>query len=259
MAQAILRWLAGERAPDPPIALEGFTPNVPVEEVPEAAPPPPELTSDPQELRGRAFIIEYEDAQGYQSERRIIALVCYRSGERSYLQSRCLEAGAPRAFRLDRIRAIYCGVTGEHLGPVDALLRPTEERPVRVPPNQIPRPASRYPEMKKVLGLLITLARADGVVHPNEETVLRGVVEQTLPEDVPQADVDDLIRWAWERGPSFDLFDAGVRFAFEDQPRWALTLMEAADDITRADGRVCAAEAQWLGMLERIGRAYGVS
>lgn len=260
MRNLLRRWLRGDAAPAPALTPATFE-SARLPEIDEVEPceAPSDLSPDV-DLNGRALIISYTDSRGEPSERRIIAKLCYVAGALTYLQAICLERRASRTFRVDRISAVYCGVTGEDLGAPAVFFIPSEarEKP-QGPRGRARRPAAQYPEMRAVLGLLITVARSDGEVHASEREVLERFVQKTMPEETDQAVLDDLVAWAWERAPSYDLFMSGCDFAFEQQPEWGLTLISAVTDMIRADGKVTPEELGLRDDMLWIAKACGIS
>lgn len=258
MPDLVARWIAAEPVEPPPLKPAGFAGAIlPARDSPELQEAgdhaPWALTVDQHPLLGRAFIITYEDSNGDVSERRVIARQCFAKADRVYLRAVCQERRALRLFRIDRITALFCGVTGEDLGAAWSVLEPEAEDELPVLGLKL-RP---YLDLCRVLGLLVTLARSDGVVHPFEKRRLRGFIEQVLPEDEPSPVVDMLLDWAWRLAPSRALFDDGLKLAFVDDPRWGLTLLEAANEIVEADGKITLEERSWMDDLAWIARQHG--
>lgn len=258
MSVLVSRWIAGEAVDAPPIAPPNFNgarmPSHDPRELQDAqAEQPWVLVVDREPLAGRAFLIVYEDSEGDVSERRVVARQCFAKGERVYLRAICQERRALRLFRVDRIIELFCGVTGEDLGAAWAFFEPSSD-------DELPalgRKLQPYGDLCRVLGLLVTLARCDGTVHAFERRHLQGFIEQVLPEDESQATVDMLVDWAWRLAPSKCLFEDGLKLAFVDDPRWAVSILEAANEMVEADGKITAEELSWMDDLAWIAAQHG--
>lgn len=206
-------------------------------------------------LANRAFVIGYVDSSGNQSERRIICREVYPSGGRAYLQAICLERQAPRSFRVDRISEVYCGVTGEDLGPAEKVFIVWgAERPVRRPPQPNPAVANA----RRALQILATLARCDGHVHPAEEKVIKAFLQDHLPNGTPQSTRSELLDYGLRLAPSFGTFVATFEQMLVESEPQVRAVLQGAIDVAEADGHWHPEELEAIKFLVDVAREAGV-
>lgn len=123
-----------------------------------------ELVDQRGRVSGLGLYIEYSDADGVVTERRVS---CRRleAADAFYLFAWCHERGAPRRFRVDRILQAIDVTTGECY-PVASLF-------ARLAEHGLPVVDVR---LQKLLIILTFLMRCDGVAHPAEQEVLERAV-----------------------------------------------------------------------------------
>ncbi len=138
---------------------------------------------------GTVFGIEYVNASGERSVRRIRFHRLYADGEMYYLRAFCFERGANRTFRLDRVQSVFDmdGVIHDdiqvffaELG-VDAEV-PEIEKTTPEPRVEKPGMAARR-AARDGLRLLVGLARADGFLHDEEIEVLKQYIAHRAEHD----------------------------------------------------------------------------
>lgn len=202
-----------------------------------------------QAIGQRAFVISYRDHAGQLSERRIVALEVFNEGGEDFLRARCLERQALRAFRIDKIASIRSGVTGKDLGPPEQVFSAAAAHPA------LRRLASDRAAVRYALRALMTVARADGELHPAELDVVEVFLEMALP-DATEADIADLLQYAAGLAPSFETFlDAIERVCFAD-PQLAERMAGAALTLAQANGPVEADEADMVADMAMILKAH---
>lgn len=256
MFSNLLRALRGESVPEPALTPPDFRgPTLQDADPPEMLAAPAVAGEDPADfgdLTRRAFVIVYGDAAGHQSERRVVCLRVYRAEDLAYLQARCLERQATRTFRVDRIREVYCGVTGEDLGRPDLLFVPTEHRQSR------PRPDQKTVGMQRSLNVLMTMARADGRVHAGEQQAVDRFIDRVATVGMTPGDRLSLRDFALRRAPSLQEvasdFDAVIRWNRELVP----DLMQTAIEVAEADGEFGQEEIEVVALLAERARAAGI-
>lgn len=246
--------VAGRRPPDPLPVSPGFAGAVlPASDAPEPAPLERPTVESP--LRGQGFIIAYRDAEGWESERRIVLFAVYWGGPHVYLSARCLERGANRAFRVDRIRSVHCATHGDDLGDPVALFVPTE---TRARPQAPGTPRLTHPAIRKTLRALLTLSRWDGEATPGELDAVRRYLGAVLPGGSPPGEVDGLLAYADRLVASWDVFMEGVEVAMaSDVLRRPFIIAAAA--VATADGEICDDEMELLDHLAFVVRHSGVA
>lgn len=219
-------------------------------DAPEAAPDGP--ANADHDLAGRALVVCYSDAAGQQSERRIICHEVYAAGGHVYLRCRCLERQASRTFRVDRVSAVYCGVTGEDLGAPGRLLLPSAVRSER------PRPPHRDRIIRHALRVLMTVARCDGRVALAEADTVHAFLRSVVEPSRPRADAHSLYDYAYRLAPNFESMLDSFATVVEEDREIALTLLEAAIEVAGAHDGFCDNEVEVLEELVSVARAYGM-
>lgn len=262
MLNQIRRAVFGEPVAPPPLQTPGFRgAHLPPEDL-DPAPPPPEIAPlDPVDsvldgLVNRPFVIVYTDAQGQGSERRIVTREVYRAGGQVYLKAVCLERSAPRTFRVDRIREVYCGVTGEDLGRADRVFVPWAERDVPRPSRGDPGPGDgvilRAPSPSQIavrfaVRVLMTVARSDGDVHPGEMAVVERFLDAAGADS--EAERADVLDFAFHQAPSPATFRQDFMMV-ASLARGALPhLIEAVGEVVAADGVLAEEESELMAHL----------
>lgn len=177
------------------------------------------------------LFIEYRDAQGALSARRIVCR--HYDPSAGMFTAWCFEREALRDFRLDRIVSAACTETGE-LFDLTELIAALRVRGLPV----------RNVGLNLVLRLLTFLMRCDGV-HPSEPAVLEhAVTSYALRFDGDDRMVDDALRLANTMAPDAGDFLRGLRWMGlrPDGPRLASFLRNQARAIVDADGRLSEEE-----------------
>lgn len=194
-----------------------------------------------------ALFIEYQDAKGATSRRRI-ACKSYDVA-RDTIKAYCFERKSPRAFKVDRIREAVAVDTGEVL-PLELVVQQLRGSALPVHDERLAR----------VLTVLVFLMRCDGHVHGLEREVIEDAatafamrfdgndetVERALVASLRTApDVDDLIlalQWIAARPECLAL----VRL-----------LVPLVDRVVTADGQVTSEEAYFGGVVLDALKAMG--
>lgn len=240
----------GEQIPEPAITPAGFEgPQLPGADVipnPASAAPNDALTLA---LGQRAFVIGYRDHAGQVSERRVVALEVFEEGGDVFLRARCLERQALRAFRVDKIEKIRSGVTGEDLGAPQTVFGAALSHPALKRLNST-RAAVRY-----ALRALMTVARADGELHPDEMDVVEVFLEMALPDATPE-DIENLLQHAAGLAPSFETFLEAVDRVCLADPQLAELMAGSALTLAQANEPVEADEADLVADMAMILKAH---
>lgn len=246
--------LRGRPAREAVIEPPGFKgPALPADD----ADKPPEARPDSSDPAGHAtareaFVIVYTDSAGAPSERRIVCHEVYSADSLIYLRARCLERRASRTFRVDRIREVYCGVTGEDLGAPSAVFVPTGVRAAK------PRPDRNYQRLMRAIVVLMTVARADGRLHPAEADVLWRFIDQNAPVGWPIDERTGLKEKALRLAPSVtdfrDDFERLLKFEVDLLP----AVLEGVIAIAEADGVYHPREIDLIAALIGAAREAGI-
>jgi hypothetical protein len=222
-------------------------------------------------------MIEYSDAAGQRSRRRVTMLHVDDNGRTMQLQAFCHERKAPRCFRLDRITCIITQ-DGEVLdadawfaeiladaditqitGRAPQLLQTTKPAPLLSPYTALRR------EITPALTVLIASARSDDILHPKElDCILRFAEDEAvLLRDAgrlhgnPEADAfDKLERTIRRLRPTReDLQTAFTALAALDLNRQR-HLAKALAETAAADGRVDDIEADLIEDMRATGTRH---
>jgi hypothetical protein len=148
--------------------------------------------------------IEYEDADGNFSRRRVTVRAVKAGLSTSYLYGICHEREAFRCFRVDRIKALIDVRTGEVFAPsvLPSFLHGHELDPSEA--ENLPGDQDEaYKRCRGGLLALMLVAWADGDVGPAEKVVLHNFVQETC-RGLADYDPERLLRWALRQYPSAD-------------------------------------------------------
>lgn len=265
MLSFIARLLRGEQLPEPILTPPGFPgPVVPAVDDVESTDDSPTSRVGKSDLAplNRALVIEYEDAAGEPSTRRINLKEIFGSRGRIYLECYCLERQAPRRFRADRVIDVYCGVTGEDIGPPERLFQPRytdDDAFARArkpsPPKILVQESDDLRRMRAALRVLMTIARSDGRVHPGEEKVVGDFISLHWRGD---ENGDGLMMEALCLAPSFEGFLDSCNAVFAEADDLAVAVIQVAGPLCMADGDVTDREISLLEDISMIARAYGL-
>ena len=262
----------------PPTIQPGFSPTDPnAADSPETRESPNDHGSSferlDDEIQGLSFAIEYRDANGQVSRRRIVMRSVFRLPDgRQHLTAYCFEQNAIRHFSLDHIQTVIDmdGVTHDtadffrrelqvELDGRDAWVTtdktPSQQRPqFRARPGVLQQVAARDGST-----VLVALARADGFVAPEELDVILDYVEQrSASEGVTTMDADrDVLRSRFKRfRPDVDLVDEALLNLEDEAPESLRLFAQAATALVNADGVRDPAE---IDMLTDIGKQLGIA
>lgn len=206
------------------------------------------------DLCGTTFAIEYTDAGGRESTRRITLKKLRQTGDgRTYLVCLCHECGETRTFRFDRIRSVIDldGVVHEP----DTFFGVELRSPIAPMLFGTPSVYSERPGMaqrrvaRDGLRVLAALARSDGIMHPAEvEVIIDYIAERAARERLATGDEDRLALGAYlkRQRPGSDTLDECLarlaRSPAEDQRLF----LRSAIALAEADGQRDTAEVAML-------------
>lgn len=252
MVSFLRRLLGGGPVQNPVITPPDFRgPTLPpVDEPPPILAVPPEEAEDAP-VAGRGFIICYVDANGNPSERRIICRRVYEADGLFYVGATCLERHAARTFRRDRIREVYCGVTGEDLGRPDRVFLASEFNEDR------PRPPAEDRRVKAAIRVLMTVARSDGEVHVAERRVLQEFIRAAIDPKRPSGDVASLYDYGLRVAPDFEEFMKSVATVCKGPDCLAALMFDAMIDMGNADGQFVLSELEVVQDIAELAQEHG--
>lgn len=202
------------------------------------------------ELDGVAFVLVYHDIHQRETIRRVIARRVYRVRGVTYLDALCVERRAKRTFRVDRIAVAACGVTGEDLGDPEAVF-------VARKPAARKRAKESDPVLRAALKVLMSVARADGVVDVDEDIVLWEFIADVLPPE-RSGEVRYFFDIAKRLAPDFEEFSEAVAVVCRSDRNVAIMMFEALIEISAADGDHSADEVEVLQSVAGLARANGI-
>ncbi|MCA3256288.1 WYL domain-containing protein [Bradyrhizobium sp.] len=230
--------------------LEGVLPKRVVPPVPPGRTPaadgPEAETPDPWpgKIAGLGLYIEYEDAGGRRSERRITCRALAKRPAGQTLIAWCHERNAPREFRIDRIAEVVDLVTGELLDPAEVFGRYIAN-------------ASHFdrPDLDRIVRVLVFLARCDGRDHPSEWIA----VEDAIAAYCLRYDGDDelcstTLHMARRLAPTGLDFVAALRWFIRqpDGPKLARLVLDHSRKLIDADGVLRPEEIRWGVEVENV-------
>lgn len=128
--------------------------------------------ADLESIAGVGCILNYRDAGGEESNRRVTCRRLNRIADALYLQALCHERGAQRTFRIDRIVEVACGVTGKVHRPSDPYFARYIAQEGDASSVGFFLGVKRAADLRAGLNVLAFLARADGKVVPEEREVI---------------------------------------------------------------------------------------
>lgn len=187
---------------------------------------------------GNQFVIDYVDAKGQDSHRRILVEGVGYFGGNLALVAYCFEREARRNFLAERIMSAMNAVTGEILESPYAYFAelssrsPTAEALERAAPG---------------IHILTSLAICDGHFSSDEmQAVLRYVDGHATVPDIDWPVVEAFVTAAW---PDLRMFDASVRRLKFQGTVAQRQILKAAKSLVIADGVMSREEAELMELL----------
>lgn len=218
------------------------------------------------DLEPMFLVIDYRDAAGRFSRRRVTTRWLEKRGKDCYVGAICHERRAHRKFRLDRIEGVIDadGIVEKASSFFDSIIADDEgyevAKPARRTPQSVSRPtASAYTllrrEIKPALVILSAAARADDFLHIEEidrmmlftETEAEHLVEEGVIAECPDIDgFYKLGRLITRLRPTRDeLYDALDTIATWPGDRTG-RLMKSLVSVVEADGIIVRSEFDFV-------------
>lgn len=251
----LLDWLlrAAPAATDPAPAIPAAAPVLPPEDSADIL--APEMVTEPDGtiLLDDLFVaIEYTDAKGETSRRRITMRRILPGGEAPSVMAICHERGAPRRFRTDRIG---CFITrdGEIVEP-DTYWRGIGIDIGRIPVEKgAAGGRALMNRFRPAISVLVTLSRADSTMHPAEiDAILAYVADEASEVGVPcTADAIEFLRTRIiqmrpQQSSIESYYFATLTYRDSRQRRFA----RAVKEVILADGGIAIQESDFASRLE---------
>jgi hypothetical protein len=251
----------------PPNGIDGLPPLLPSEAdagdmvVSEIA------EDDLDTIAGLALLIEYVDASGRRSRRRITCRSVQESEEGSlYLQAHCHERNALRHFRLDRIENVTDLRTGEIHDNATEFVRKIESFELfsdatlsNDNSELIERDRKRaYGRCRDGIRILVFLARCDGDYHQNERAIIADYIRSRCngygEMEALEYDVEELLRYADRQYPNTQLFGKAIRRIAEAgvTGRHIRLLLDHTAQLIDADGEISPEEFEFAVELKNL-------
>lgn len=188
-----------------------------------------------------ALFIEYRDAKGDVSHRRIVCRSFDRSAD--IINAWCFEREALRAFRCDRIISAACTETGEFFDLAELV----------VYLRQRGLPVSDM-ALNAVLKLLTFLMRCDGVDESELSVLEAAITSYALRFEGDDAMVERALRQARTMAPDERDFLKALRFISlrRDGPALARFVQSQARQMLEADGLLSEEETRFSAELDRV-------
>jgi hypothetical protein len=288
MASLSALWLRvrGIQPPLPP--LRGEPPALDVPDSDDIILPPDTFeaaTSEPPEaddlapIAGVFIEIEYRDARGIQTARRITCRDFRQPSGALQLRAHCHERGALRAFRLDRIQMVVDPETGEVFAPEtffsDYVAAFPEAVPTPLPVAKAREPstavaafnglsaAQRY-DLLAGLKVLAFLAHCDADWHPFEDEEISNFIWAwwAAQGSLVELDITEIMGFVRRLRPRSDDFFVSLKRASRNR-RLGDLLLRAVTAVVEADGEIHSAEHRWVcelhDYLQDLVRGQGAS
>lgn len=209
---------------------------------------------------GSVFGIEYKNAKGEKSARRIRLHRLYQDEGVVYLRAYCFERRAARTFRYDRILSVFDmdGVIHDDIqGFLSVLGVDFETTPVK-PDSPSPMPDRPGMGARRVardgLRALVALARADGLLHDEEIEVIKQYIAYRAEFDdvfVDDNDLDALDAYLRRQHPSAAVLTRCLDGIEREPPNLQRLFLTHAIALADADGIQHEAEFEMLMELQQ--------
>ncbi len=197
-------------------------------------------------------VIDYTDAQGRESRRRITLRKIATGSNGPILSAICHERRALRHFRIDRIGCFIDPEDGEVMSP-DTFLRDVLSIDVKAlggPDEALAAACVLRETLRPALSILVLAARADGEFHEEELDVIcryaeceaEALADEGRTEAPDLATLDALTDLVARMRPSAESLRCHLDRVFHWQGDRARRFERALADVIRADGEIDAAE-----------------
>lgn len=199
---------------------------------------------DPTSIVGQEFILEYCDAAGQRSSRRIVVRgLEITVGNYLALDGWCDDLGRGGTFRVDRIVSLAWASTGELiLDPIIFVRSLSAHIPLVDSTERI------LYETKYGIRLLLLLARCDGSIHPAEVDAIRTFVDKAAGGRI----------YNWDKFVDFISRDKRVRkleevnlWFYHQDARAREMLLRTCEDMVRCDGPPNETEKRTLAAIRQ--------
>jgi hypothetical protein len=195
------------------------------------------------DLAGQSFVMQYVDAVGEVSNRRITVRSLKRNSDGSMcICAMCWERKAIRSFRVDRIERI------------SRITDPTPIMPIipffegYLKDHFDPATAQLMVQIRPGLRALRYLAQCDGRVHEKELDCMREYVRLVASRPIQWETVDEFLK---DQHPDRELAKASI-YKIARNPEQADALLTAANLLIAADGVVRPEEIAGLRKIEDL-------
>ena len=209
---------------------------------------------------GLTFLLEYCDAEGKHSKRRITLQEIYVSDGYLYLRAFCHERQDGRTFRGDRMLALVDLRTGQRHDTPLALLTEFSGEVFDGLVATGPEPSGQRRAMNRCrdgIRILMFLARCDGTFHPDERQAVAQYCRARCEAerwDKLDYDLERLLTYADRQYPDRDTFISCVERIVEkaDTGEHLRMVLGSSALVVMADGTVTGAEAEFSRDLRTL-------
>ncbi len=248
-----------ETSPAPLILLPEWAVELPSPADDEPDEPELAIIDQPIELEEIFCVIDYRDANGRETRRRITMRSVAPGPNAPILQAVCHERRAIRHFRCDRIRWIYDidGVVED----TETFFRETLMIDLAHSQKQVAKTANKVAEFREylrpALSILILAAKSDGDFHPEEMDVICQYIEAEAASeaaasfDIGLCDLDAMQRVVRSMRPHRSSLEKHIQGVLQfDEQRYErfkkyLTRLVAADRKLAPEEEEFLAELDW--------------
>jgi hypothetical protein len=216
-----------------------------------------ETSGDLGYAEGQSFVIEYQDARGDFSTRRItVWSIGLGVGDVPVLIANCHERNAQRTFRIDRI--VSCiGFDGEVHEDVPAFISECfGMNPLLAARRASPEDQARWDEMRTAIRheavLLAALSHSDGLMHPNEIDVAVAHCERSAEKRghyITEATLRSLVAYCRRLHPNRRDIERSLIRLMSDDTQLIVSFLVASVKLIDADGKRHPKEVELINDL----------
>jgi len=195
-----------------------------------------------------AMAIDYVDAEGQESRRRVTVHRVQEQPNDLLLACYCHERRAPRHFKGSQIRAIFDPDTGQMVDERSAIAEHLSALRSLLPGSVAFAGNEPAAAVRAAINVLLFLARCDGHEHPEETTVLLDFMDyHAAPPGLDTTAAEALLR---RLHPDPILFENSLALLERKSPSMLTMVARSARRLVDADGRIVPEEVEFGRLLD---------